>query len=1786
MTSRTSHPLSPLALRDYLRDAFLRYYDTAYELRDTAVADERRALLVDEAAAFAEPYLEVLPRYQSSVTPLSEVFDDLRVPEAAPLVQAGLLPFPSAYVHQENALKAAMAGNDVVVTSGTGSGKTEAFLLPVLTRLVRESAGWSAPDSDPGPWWTRDQQFVPQRPVDEGRAPGVRALVLYPMNALVEDQLVRLRKALDSDPARSWFHQHRPGHRFYFGRYTGRTPVPGGLTDATDKPRLDRLRRLLRSAAERRAVLESMLAGDHDLPADTEFFMPRLDGAEMRSRWDMQAAAPDILITNYSMLSIALGRADEQPMLDQTAAWLAADRENHVFTLVVDELHMYRGTAGTEVAYLLRRLLRRLGLDQHPQQLSVVATSASLEDGADGRRFIAEFFGRETPLHIESTTPVRGDGASTLDHHDHLFEPVADASSSSQDAADLQAAFHDATLRDGRPRATAVHEVASRLFPGAEDAEHRLERVVQLLGASTDPAVRLRVHLFFRTLQGVWACADPACTEVDERYRHPDRRVGRLYARPLFSCACGSRVLELLYCQSCGEVMLGGFVARTGAREFLVSTSANLDRLPERAFDERTAASYRVYWPTSREPVVRPWSRKGGVHGDPHRTSYSFSFDRVALKPALGQLDRQAHHAPTGYVYTAGAGRDREALAGLPPYPTQCPACGDDWERTYAGAVEDPDRSRSPVYTQGVGFNRANQVLTGALHRHLDTNLVVFSDSRQGAARVAANLELAHYLDLVRAAVVEQLRRQDDVLALAEAYARQEGESEAARAAFERVQAHDPRAGTALMMEARGLALSPADEAALAAVRQAFSDRPTLNDVAHQVEPALLACGVSPAGPSYSLLESEDGHRWVELFEWSSDPVHERGAGLTGPQREQLASVRLQLAKQVVRVVFAGGDRDAESIGVAYAAAEQDPAAHAVAGMDPERFGQVVSSFLRLVARRQRMTLFMNETATGWPKEAKGYLKAVAETVCDVSVDELVQAVERAVDAGPNTGFRLFHERIRLQRAGRHQWRCAICRAKHLHPSAGVCTSCFGPLPDAPETFDVSDDYYGWLASREGGLFRLRCEELTGQTDPLESQARQAQFQDVFLERDEQPRADGIDVLSVTTTMEAGVDIGALKAVVMANMPPQRFNYQQRVGRSGRRSEHLAAALTVCRGGRSHDEHYFANPERITGDDPPPPYLDTRSLDIVRRAFAADVLTHAFARVAASVDGFDPGRNVHGQMGTCADWLTSPHVSRAVQQVLRDESEVSAAAAEQLLRGTRAAERTTSQMLVEWSQRALPGRMTQIARDARVTDLSEALAQGGVLPMFGFPTQVRLLWAGRPNRGREPDTVDRDADIAVSEFAPGAEIVKDKAVHTVVGVAHFIQGKDGFWREVDEPLGTRSPSGVCSACLTIHAGREHPTCPVCGAGEPDFRSLDLAEALGYRTSFWPRDYEQLVEHALRASQPKLAVPPDADPVRHDTLTARGGNAEVVTVNDNRGDQYVFTRAMSPGKDGARQEAGYVDARFLERREDRQRARTWRWTAEGTALEPVALAARRRTDVLTLGLTSEPAGVRIDPATPVGRGAWGSLGFLLRRVAADRLDIGPDEIEVGVSSARREDGQAHGMVFIADALENGAGYSRWLLDNLDEVVQLADEHAETLRAHATSEGQPCDSSCYQCLRDYRNSGWHPLLDWRMARDLLDLLRGLPLEAAESWRGLDAVAAAIAREFGFTYVDDGPGSLPAVVNPETGSQLVIAHPFSVVAGLGPDVRTTTWFDLVRRPGTVVGQLMGTGMTTAPR
>ena len=124
-------------------------------------------------------------------------------------------------------------GSPGIVTSGTGSGKTESFMMPVLAAIVKEAATWpKAPANhiDDSWWKSDDQSFQPRRAREaKARPKAVRAIILYPLNALVEDQMTRLRRTLDSDEARGALDHHLQGNRIFFGRYTSATKVTGYL---------------------------------------------------------------------------------------------------------------------------------------------------------------------------------------------------------------------------------------------------------------------------------------------------------------------------------------------------------------------------------------------------------------------------------------------------------------------------------------------------------------------------------------------------------------------------------------------------------------------------------------------------------------------------------------------------------------------------------------------------------------------------------------------------------------------------------------------------------------------------------------------------------------------------------------------------------------------------------------------------------------------------------------------------------------------------------------------------------------------------------------------------------------------------------------------------------------------------------------------------------------------------------------------------------------------------------------------------------------------------------------------------------------------------------------------------------------------------------------------------------------------------------------------------------------------------------------------------------------------
>jgi len=1777
-------PTNPLSIHDDLRDAYLRYFDTAFWLRDQRLMDERRQLLEDSGLLFTDPLLEPVLPYDATV-PLAEVCEQAGIsPRTGEIVGRalfGAFTEPGSPVllraHQAEAVlrsfqRGAADGRNIIVTSGTGSGKTESFLLPVLLRLVEESASWAL-QPDARHWWSTSAGVWQPSRGGETRPAAVRALVLYPTNALVEDQMIRLRRGVRQIAAAD------QRSKLWFGRYTGSTlggatmPENGKDTKVTDA-----------------AVQLSEMSREHDSLASkgtsqedlAQFPDPRAQ--EMLTRWDMIAAPPDILVTNYSMLNAMLMREYEQPMFNATADWLR-ESTGHILTLVVDELHLYRGTQGSEVAMVIRNLLMRLGLEPTSAQLRIIGTSASLADREEGQRYLQEFFGVPRasfavvpgttrplgePPRLDSTAITAGDAVSAI--------PVAELS-----RAVALACWDE---NEQRFRATPVNQISGRLF-GEDDDGAAIRTVLETIAAAppAKDSVPLRAHLFVRMVRGMWACANPACIGVPEEARD-GRNIGRLLTIPASTCPdCGSRVLELLYCYECGDISLGGYVVERpeDGAYVLGPTAPDIPALEARPIGRRRHGEYMWYWPGKRPPIQPDpsWSKSL-----PNGKQAKFSFRPVELDPMLGTLSPSVAH--TGWYLTVSMKQ-----AGLkdvaPALPDRCPHCGQqgyngDSRIFWRGEV------RSPVRGHTTGIAQSTQLYLSQLVRSMGTKAaesrtILFTDSRDDAARTAAGVARNHFRDLVRQLIRQVMdeRPPDPLAVLRKAAANPAALDDNERYIRDRYTSDHPEAWELIMKE-KFVPLSPDEQATLTALAASNpqSRKVPWGELRIQISDRLVSLGVPPGGPGPSMRTVPGSEApWYQAYQpprpkaWKPLP----GAMLANAQTAFTSSLNTHLAE----ALFDRAGRDVESVGLGWI--EPRDADVTQAPTDPATAAEILRSCIRLLGTGHHFdgAEYARESPT-MRGDVRRYLERVANHR-QIDLDSLSEWVTRLLAHGSVAPQWLVEIQspsapLILAEGDDRMWRCRKCGYRHLHRSADVCANrgcrSVGLIEGAREP--EADDYYAWLSGLPPR--RLAIAELTGQTKPLDEQRRrQRWFKGILLpEPAENDITSELDVLSVTTTMEVGVDIGSLKSVLMGNMPPQRFNYQQRVGRAGRSGQAFSYALTVCRD-RSHDDYYFKHPRRMTGDVPPQPFLDLRRPRIAQRVIAAELLRQAFLSLS------EPPRwtpaSIHGTFGPTINW---PTARAAISAWLRQSDEIPHVV--NRLTAFTGLDKTQISELELWVRTdlasAIDDKMTQWSSEEG--ELSELLATAGILPMFGFPTRARNLYDRSIRSRRTLDraiVADRPLDMAVSAFSPGAQIVRDGLLHTAVGFAHYeVRGKDAY--PVD-PLGPALPAGTCSECRTTFIKPLGESCLVC---DGNLRLFSLYQPRGFRTSYSSRDYDDATDTSSYAGIPTLSA---VDATRGKAEIAAVTlqvyeQAQVLQINDNRGDLFPLRR-VSDGTIVVSDEAVLP-------------LKTWREAPPGQDLEPAAIGELRTTDALVVDLDrpAVPSGIVTTTRSvlPAGTAAFWSFAEVLRRACQVGLDIDPQELLMGLQ-ARLVAGNPSARVFLADALDNGAGYAAEL-GQPAVFSRILEQAREELTAgwEDPAHARYCTVSCPDCLRSYDNRRLHGALDWRLALDMLDLAAGRDLDT-ERWlaRG-ESAAQAFAENTGGWLAAELVDGLPALISKSERKAVILGHPLwrredehltdqqrearnrLIGASTVHDVKFSDLYELDRQPLAVLQQL----------
>lgn len=2009
-----------------IRELYMSYLDTAFRIRDENVAAERGRLLRTPGSMCTEPLVEPLPRYEPYRAEFHELlgmqdteedplrgFDHSERKAFVELVLAGLFPSEetgsangiltsrrglySPYSHQiETLRRGTRAESPGIVTSGTGSGKTEAFLLPIFAALAKEAKTWPAPKQGylASRWWhdqstgkpyekytaipssrratesfPRRTPFEPHR-AEETREAAVRALILYPMNALVEDQLVRLRKALDSREARDVMDHEFAGNRLFFGRYTGKAPVTGhadhpglrqlldihkddpALTETVYAPSHNRtdengrvsLKDIRKSEASRlqrkqRELFEQMAAFEKtqrdarryasedsstsvsDAPSalgdDAPFMFPSVDGAELVSRWDMQATPPDILVTNVSMLGAMLTREVDGPIFSRTREWL--EKPGSYFYLILDELHLQRGSSGTEVAYLLRLLMDRLGLSREDQRhkLRILASSASLPDSPrkeaeasadylwdmfgrfglstdlspeDGKRAWLDSIvsGREIPsveadveklsLHtrpyrdlLEYSRRPDGSGsggalaeaATAVDPRSHpevewYWREVASDLGIAHAKEDLRDVIRKCVRKvssvlssacwredEGRTRATETSDIAEFLFEDLRDEgreedsyEDALKGVRALmfvrgcgdgledyLGGRVDDAVSFRVHTFFRSIEGLYAPAwKNAGVEPLPGESEREAEVGALSiereARKWFDVpGVGTRLLrqfELLYCECCGELYVGGMRSGgAGGKGFkceLLPHEPQIDGLPDAAasqrFEELSFDQYAVFWPTERNDCARgretaknrgrwmpAWlERNTGVirkRGGPKGVSATESSVAGHL---YEREDKQDFH-----------GRSNDSVEAHVPYA--CPACGTDYSYRRKGMGR-----LSPVRNFRAGFAKTTQLLATELfdaQRVADTaqqaKLVSFSDSRQDAARAALDIERNHHQDLRRELLVTNLhealrsRRDPETIEL-----EMEEAKERAMEAFDSTEEESDKATAefrSLQKELRDVGESSVPLSAVLENLNVWDSSgremrvsPLLADLVRRGIHPCDDAGIQQLKGT-TVDDKDCWYTWTDLFRIDGGDVYYDDSPALSPTHlgvplhRARKSLLYRFYQIMSDVIFSKTYFSLEESGLGYVTVRSDVLPEADDKADEL---QLLAALVRVIADsyRYRPTPYRNEgdDPKAWIDYGNIRTARVKQFAQAVWRDEAPTKLEEALRQLGKTGHAdgiidMPQVRIELTGDDAPYWRCDSCSRVHLHSGGGVCTRCFVRLPQ--ERYGLVGELreQSFLARRVGralrhaasdgdidSAFRLHCEELTGQTeDPAR---RQREFRGIFVPELEDSESENgsassngsrgpedsekvisrgaddqelievrstIDLLAVTTTMEVGIDIGPLQTVLQANMPPQRFNYQQRVGRAGRRGQAFSMALTICRT-RSHDIHYFREPAEITGDVPPTPFLTKSMEDIALRFLRKKWLIDAFALLRAEDRGkpwtIYPGDimsppDIHGE-------FLSVETYRAPQSEwpsrLRGALEATRGDAARFLGLL-----TLDGKLGEVPEVDVDGLLEELDRRLQsgvAQGLAHSLAEVGLLPMYGMPTRVRDLYLQIRSEDGKPalSKIDRDLDLAIYEFAPGAKVTKDKHEHLCVGFTPSMALPEYVRKDRDTVANTFQPGwfgenfhlvqcATCSAWSTVEESESPQSrCEACNAILPEDGARLCVVPNAFRTDLLPAPEK---EEFMRGSRHR-SIQAEGEKLDFSTwkLGASVGSTSTKEVRIAFGNQArTYRLNKGPNRDG--EMVGFGTEIGSQRRKwgrghivlPHQAIAEETITGPGMfgfqaerSEEPTWLAAPKTTDSLYLSpsrvheaLAVHRLPARTENLPPYSTHRWQgvraaalSATFMIVDRASRELDIDPTELEV-LEPRPYGTHQRLPILHITDQLVNGAGFCRNLSEPIDGTPKILrmmrsmveDEGGDPLSRLLAPEHEHCEMACYRCLLRYGNQQFHGLLDWRLGLSYL-------------------------------------------------------------------------------------------------
>ena len=1623
-------------------------------------------LLDQEGILYQKPFIESSPAY---VTCENGIQTSFTIPEWMKdffdrLSKANLGVYPSAFNHQIESLEKAISGKELFVSTGTGSGKTECFMWPLLAKLAEEAR------NSHNTWCQR----------------GIRSIIMYPMNALVSDQLSRLRRLI-GDPQNKFISIFRTVcsksvRRPQFGMYTGRTPYPGHEPDNDkDKDLKETLERISLLEDETKQEFLGKLIREGKVPAKSDMgaFLERLqrsehrpndDDAELITRFEMQQYCPDILITNYSMLEYMLMRPREAKIWEDTKKWLHMNEHNKLL-FVIDEAHMYRGSSGGEVAFLIRRLFHKLGISRDRVQF-ILSTASMPHETEEEETKLKEFardltaaadtesfcclYGKKEDVcgkakfdidsnHILSFKPDDFEGEHSrclralnkfwggLGGNPPEFQNINEAFEWMYNNLILYSPFNT-LIKKCRGTAVSLYELASAIFAHL-DKNTALDCIGILLAiaplAKSERGTVLfpaRMHMLFRGIKGVYACTNEKCP-----HSHTD---GSLTLGEIFltdgnlTCPhCNSVVYELYNDRRCGALFYKGYILND---EIDNGSSAFLWRYQGQILDSNMKEIH-LFIPSSDYKMPKKQGKN-------------------SIRPCY--LD-----VKTGYLYFKDDSKDGEPGIRKLYY---CNYSGKRKTRTITFSIC-PHCKHQMSHTQLTSFStRGNQSFFNLIKSQFQAEpavpeksndlehipnegrkVLVFSDSRQRAARLAKDMSEASDMSVARQIFTLAIEKMEhstmkcsmhilyDYLCLA-----------AGERHIQIFQGKDRRTFTSHCKRAfdeykrdqlKNQEFEPC---------RSFSDAPTEMQ-AHLLR---LFCG------GYNTLY-DSATCWIEptkkTREDSLDMLKDNGLEI---DEEEFLEVFNAWIMHICDRYVALGHRIPDQV------REEVRAIYGDYGLD-----NVLSSFDKI----KEVMNWTDNTASIWSK------------VLEVEF----------LDQGDSERWYIDLKRVKPRYDKNHTWyRCGQCSEITPYMLHNRCPSCHSDRIKEMSEIDLSSLRF-WRKPIEDVLkgeriHVINTEEHTAQLshkdqrDEMWSKTEQYElrFQDL-IQKDEAP----VDILSCTTTMEVGIDIGSLVAIGLRNIPPMRENYQQRAGRAGRRGSSLSTIVTFCEDG-PHDAYYFQHPEYIFRGNPREPWIDIRSEKIIQRHLNMVALQEYLLTISKSLDSISAVDFIDNHLDKFYLFLA--------QYSIPDNDILLSKSTSFELKTFKSTLRNGLEDLKQ-KRDAHPEiyGVTGNGRNEKNKSLLDSLYEEGVLPAYSFPKNIVSTFVTDYD-GKVKYQLDRSADVAIGEYAPGRAVVVDKQIYQIGGFYY-----PGVERRSSSPAKAfmEDPNYVkelhsCSRCGWFGLKNEKvEVCPFCGN-----KHLTDDRRMLRPWGFAPKNAEavfdsQLIEEYSVVQRPLYSTLPDAEemspvPDCKNIRMASRINQRIIMLNKGSEDQGFMVcndcGAAVPGNDPA----------YLKNLQRPYKSRFVKGKCRHLNHTYVNLGYDFVTDMLVLefALDDNLIDVRQQDNQLLDRSAhWldraaQSLAEALRLTVSKELDIEFSELVAGY---RLRTGSTGSFVdiYLYDSLSSGAGYAVSLKGEITTILE---------KCVSLLEGCDCSDACHRCLKHYGNQFVHSMLDRNAALQLLE------------------------------------------------------------------------------------------------